>query len=75
MITSLVLIEGTSVKKETLKSLPLSNAKQLVVGSAIGYGIILHVAANSTADLGKALLKFATVPGVTGVVTLMLRTS
>lgn len=74
MITSLVLIEGATVKKEKLKSLPLSNAKQLVVGSAIGFGIILHVAASTPADLGNALIKFATVPGVTGVVPLILRT-
>jgi hypothetical protein len=74
MIESLILIEGKKVKKETLM-ISLSNAKQLVVGSAPGFGIILHVAANSTADLGKALLAFAKVPGVTGVITLTLRST
>lgn len=74
MIQSLILIEGKSVNKETLK-ISLSNAKQLVLGSAPGFGVILHVAANSSADLGKALLAFAKVAGVTGVVTLALRTT
>jgi len=73
MIESLVLIEGNNVKKETL-SISLANAKQLVIGRVPGNGWILHVAANSSDDLGKALLKFAQVPGVTGVLTLTLRT-
>jgi hypothetical protein len=72
MIQSLVQIEG-NVKKEAL-GISLSNAKQLVVGRVPGDGWILHIAANSAADLGKALLKFAQVPGVTGVITLTLRT-
>ena len=74
MIESLVLIEGNNVKKETL-SISLANAKQLVVGSVPGNGWILHVAATTSNDLGKALPKFAQVPGVTGVITLMIRTS
>lgn len=73
MVESLVLIEGNNVKKEAL-NIPLSNAKQLVVGRVPGNGWILHVGANSTADVGKALVKFAQIPGVTGVVTLTLRT-
>jgi len=73
MIQSLVLIEGKSVKKETL-GISLTNAKQLVIGSAPGFGVILHVAANSPADLGNALLALAKVPSVTGVLTLTLRT-
>ncbi len=75
MILSLVLIEGKKVSKETLKSLSLGNAKQLVVGNAYGFGVILHIAAESPVDLGNALREFAQVPGVTGVVTLALRTS
>jgi hypothetical protein len=74
MIRSLILIEGNDVKKETL-SMSLSNAKQLVIGRVPVNGWILHVAANSAADLGNALLKFAQVPGVTGVLTLTLQTS
>jgi hypothetical protein len=73
MIESLVLIEGNGVKKEALR-IPLSNAKQVVIGSAPRFGVILHVAANSPGDLSKALLAFAKVPGVTGVLTLTLRT-
>lgn len=71
MIQSLILIEG-SVNKEAL-TISLSNAKQLVIGNPPGFGWILHVAANSNADLGKALLAFGKIPGVTGVVTLALR--
>ena len=72
MIQSVILIEGKNDK--TGLGLSLSNAKQIVIGKAPGFGMILHVAAMTPADLGKALLKFAQVPGVTGVVTLALRT-
>ncbi|HET8674407.1 MAG TPA: hypothetical protein VFO63_01365 [Blastocatellia bacterium] len=72
MIESLVLIEGKSVKEEALR-ISLSNAKQIVIGSAPGFGVILHVAATSLDDLGNALLDFAKVPGVSGVLTLTIR--
>ena len=72
IIQSIVLIEGNNVKKEDLK-ISLSNAKQIVIGSTAGFGVILHVAAISSNDLGKALLEFSKVPNVTGVVTLALR--
>lgn len=74
MIESLILIEGQSVSEETLRSVSLGNAKQLVVGTTPGGGVILHVAATSPADLGAALLEFAQVPGVTKVLTLALQT-
>jgi hypothetical protein len=73
MVLSLVMIEGQNVSTEALRSLSLGNAKQLVVGDASGFGTILHIAADSSADLGDALRAFAQVPGVTGVVTLALR--
>ena len=72
MIEGVVLIEGSSVDPETLW-ISLGNAKQLVIGRAGAIGVILHLAANSPADFGKALLDFAQVPGVTGVLTLVLR--
>ncbi|HEV8503818.1 MAG TPA: hypothetical protein VGQ53_00405 [Chitinophagaceae bacterium] len=72
MIESIVLIEGKNIKNETLM-ISLSNAKQLVVGSIPGFGVILHVAATSSTDLGNALLAFSKVPDVTGVLTLALR--
>jgi hypothetical protein len=75
MMLSLVVIEGQDVSEETLRSLSLGNAKQLVVGHADGFGAILHIAANTPDDLGTALREFAQVPGVTGVVTLALRTA
>ena len=74
MMLSLVLIEGQHVSEETLRSVSLGNAKQLVVGSAYGFGVILHIHAESPADLGDALRAFAQVPGVSGVLTLALRT-
>ena len=73
MVESLVLIEGNGVKEDGLR-ISLSNAKQLVIGRVPGNGWVLHVAANSTDDLGKALLDFAKVSGVKGVLTLTLRT-
>jgi hypothetical protein len=75
MIESLILIEGQNLSEETLRSVSLMNAKQLVVGSTPRSGVILHVAANSPADLGTALLEFAQLPGVTKVLTLALQTS
>jgi hypothetical protein len=75
MILSLVLIEGQNVSAETLRSLSLGNAKQLVVGNAYGFGVILHIAAESPDYLGDALREFAQVPGVTGIMTLALRTT
>ena len=74
MIESLILIEGENLSQETLGSVSLGNAKQLVVGSIPGGGVILHVAADSPAYLGAALLEFAQVPGVTKVLTLALQT-
>ncbi|HET6893057.1 MAG TPA: hypothetical protein VFH31_18270 [Pyrinomonadaceae bacterium] len=73
IINSLVLIEGNSLEEDSLK-ISLANAKQIVIGRVHVFGWILHVAANSSADLGKALLDFSKVSGVSGVVTLALRT-
>jgi hypothetical protein len=73
MVESWVLIEGQGVDAEKLRSVSLANAKQLVVGSVPGSGTILHVAGNSAADIGNALLKFAEVPGVKAATPLMLR--
>ena len=70
---SLVLIEGQNVSEETLRSVSLSNALQLVVGDAYGFGVILHINATTPADLDNALRAFAQVSGVTGVLTLALR--
>jgi hypothetical protein len=75
MVISLVLIEGQSVDGETLRSVSLGNAKQLVVGYASEFGVILHIAAESPAYFDKALQTFAQVPGVTGLLTLALRTT
>ncbi len=73
MIESLILIEGENLSEETLGSVSLGNAKQLVVGSIPGGGVILHVTADSPAYLGAALLEFAQIPGVTKVLTLALQ--
>jgi len=74
MIESIVLIEGKNIKNEALM-ISLSNAKQLLIGGAPGFGVILHLAANSSTDLGNALLAFSKVPDITGVLTLALRSS
>lgn len=73
MILSLVLIEGQNVSVETLRSLSLGNAKQLVVGNAYGFGVVLHIAADDPVYLNNAILEFAKVPGVTGVTLLATR--
>jgi hypothetical protein len=73
MILSLVLVEGQDVSREALRSLSLGNAKQLVLGSPDGFGVILHIAAESPAYFDQALHEFAKVSGVTGLLTLALR--
>jgi copper homeostasis protein CutC len=75
MMLSLVLIEGPHVSEESLRSMSLGNAKQVVVGNAYGFGVVLHLAADSPVDLSNALRECAQVSGVTGVLTLALRTS
>jgi hypothetical protein len=73
MISSVVLIEGTDLKKAAL-TFSLSNALQVVMGRVPGSGDwIVHIAATTLADLEKALIKYAKVPGVTGVLTLLIR--
>jgi hypothetical protein len=74
MKLALVLIEGQNVNVDTLSSLSLMNAKQLVVGDAYGFGVIMHIAAEAPADLSNALSDVAQVPGVTGVILLTVRT-
>jgi len=73
MVTGLILVEHQSMEEDTLKRVGLSNAKQLVIGQAWGFGMVLHLAANTSDDFGKALLRFAQVPEVTKVLTLALR--
>jgi hypothetical protein len=73
MVESLILVEGRDVSPEALRAVSLGNAKQLVVGTVPGGGVVLHVAATAPADLGAAVRDFGRVPGVTQVVTLTLR--
>jgi hypothetical protein len=54
MVESWVLIEEQNVDSQELRRVSLINAKHLVVGSVPSNGIILHVAANSIADVGNA---------------------
>ena len=72
MVEGLLLVDGTGVDKERLRSFSLANAKQLVLGH-LGAGNIVHVAANSSEDLGKAVAEFSRVAGVTAVMTLAIR--
>jgi hypothetical protein len=75
MVESLVLVEDKNVDEESLRSLSLQNAKQVVIGSVPGGGVVLHVAATTSADLSRALVDFAKVPKVTQVTTLTVRNS
>ena len=67
MIEGVLLVKGTGVTKETLGSVSLMNAKQLVFGRFGKDGAILHVAATAQADLQRAILEFSNVAGVTDV--------
>ena len=73
MIESLILIEGQNLNEDVLAGVGLMNAKQLLVGRTPGGGVILHVAANSSADLGNAMLEFTQAEDVTEVLTLALK--
>ena len=75
MVLSLVLIEGQNVSSEALRSLSLGNAKQLVIGNADGFGVLVHIAAESLVDFDNALRELAQISGVTGLLTLALRTT
>jgi hypothetical protein len=71
MIESLILVEGRILKKETL-GISLMNAKQVVIGYSPSFGWILHLAANSPADLNKAMLDISSISGVTNLTTLSM---
>jgi hypothetical protein len=75
MVLSLVLIEEENVSEDSLRSVSLANAKQLLVGHAPEFGLILHLAAETLVDFDNALRVFAQILGVTGVLTLALRIS
>jgi hypothetical protein len=44
-----------------------------VLGFAAQFGIVVHIAANSPADLSNVLIEFAQIPGVTEVLTLSIK--
>jgi hypothetical protein len=70
---ALLLIEGDNVSQESLRTVSLRSAKQLVTGEAFGFGVILHVNANSVENLNYAVSQFAQVQGVTAVTILATR--
>jgi hypothetical protein len=75
MVESIVLVDlkaGTA--RESVTSLSLGNAKQLGIGKLGGSCLVLHVAANSNADLQRAVVDLAQVSGVTGVSIAAVRT-
>ncbi len=74
MVESLLLVEGSNVDGETLRSLSLANAKQLVYGRFGGNGTVLHLRATKVADLHNAVEAFSGVAGVTSVMSLAIRT-
>jgi len=72
MRSSLVLIEGDTATEEQLM-ISLRNAKQIVLGRALRYRDVLHIAADSSSDLEAAPRDLAEVQNVTGVITLAAR--
>jgi hypothetical protein len=74
MVASLVLVEGEKVIGENL-FIPLTNVDEVLIGSADGFGHLVHFVAKSTSDLDAAVRALATVPNVTGVLTLATRLS
>jgi len=72
MLESVILVNGPQAARDTAGTMSLMNAKQLVLGRLGKDGTVLHVAATTEADLQKALLAFAHVTGMTGVMTLAI---
>lgn len=73
MVHSVILVEGKNLTEAALK-FTLGNAKQIVMGRVSGSpDWIVQITATTLADLTKALQKYAKVPGVTQVVTLLIR--
>jgi len=72
MVESVVLVQGSQTARDTAGTMSLMNAKQLVYGRFGRDGTVLHVAATADADLQKALLGFAHITGMTGVMTLAI---
>lgn len=72
MVVSLVLVEGDRVIDENLM-IPLTNAEQVLVGRADGFGNLVHIVANSISDLDAAVRGLAAVTNVTGVLALATR--
>jgi hypothetical protein len=72
MTESLLLIEGTNVDAEALRSRSLRNAKQLIYGR-FANGHVVHLGMNLLDDLPGAVLDLSTVAGVTGITTLAIR--
>ena len=70
MVESVLLVQAKAGIEEKLRTLSLANAKQLVYGRFGASGTILHVAANSEADLQKGMLDFSKVSGVSSVIAL-----
>jgi hypothetical protein len=62
MVESLVLVEGTSVSQDALRSLSRRNAKPLPDGRFGDKGSVLHVAATTSADLAQAVPTFRKLP-------------
>jgi hypothetical protein len=75
MVKGLFLVEGKNLKEDDLRGGGLASAKQIVIGTASGFGIVLHIAANGPKFLEKAVLKFSQVQGVTRITTLAIRNS
>jgi hypothetical protein len=74
MIATLVLVEGDKVIEENL-FIPLTDVDEVLVGSADGFGHLVHLVARSTSALDAAVRGLAAVPNVTGVLTLATKLS
>lgn len=72
MAEILLLVEGTDVDMEALRSRSLRNAKQLLFGR-FGDGEIVHLGMNSVDDLAGVLTDLSGVSGVTSITTLAMR--
>jgi hypothetical protein len=73
IVRGLYLVEGKNLKEEDFRGGGLASAKQIVIGTAPGFGIVLHIAANDHKFLEKAVLKFSQVAGVTRITTLAIK--
>ena len=73
MTECLLLIDGEHLEAESFRHLSLANAKQLVWGPVSLFGVVLHLAAQTPADLSSAVERLSAVDGAKSATVVAMR--